>query len=275
MEKGWGLGGEQGGEKNDKPPLIPILKPPAFRGTEFFVFYSISASCTMATKMSDSHISLWDHNFLLFQLFLTSSSTIHMLSNITETPSASFLHSYQNIPGISSFFSQPRTLDNFMLGTIKPTLSSASHPPPDTSAGAGFLGRGTSSVPQGHTLRRWPPTWGLFSSIHHIEIINNFTFAFVSWNLSNGAMKHVSGAWRLFLHGPSSPPWDKLISVCSPIPTQQAPSPFMPDRRWRRSWFSTCSLYPKYGVGFCGLVSILTHRCPGGARGSMMTLSSQ
>ena len=131
-----------GREKDDKPPLIPILKAPAFRGTEFFVFYSISASCTMATKMSDSHISLWDPNFLPSQLFLTSSSTIHMLFNITETPSASFLHSYQNVSGISSFFSQPRTLDNFTLDTIKPTLSTVSHPPPVASAGAGFLGRG-------------------------------------------------------------------------------------------------------------------------------------
>ena len=58
MEEEWGLGGEQGKEDDDKPPLTSILEVPALPGTEFFAFYSISDSCSMTTKMSDSHFTL-------------------------------------------------------------------------------------------------------------------------------------------------------------------------------------------------------------------------
>jgi len=58
MEEECGLEGEQGKEDDDKPPLISILGAPALPGSEFFAFYSISASCSMTTKMSDSHFTL-------------------------------------------------------------------------------------------------------------------------------------------------------------------------------------------------------------------------
>lgn len=47
------------------------------------------------------------------------------------------------------------------------------------------------------------------------------------------------------------------------------------DKTWRRSWLGACSLYPKYGMGPWGLVSVhITHRSSG-VRGSTITLNSQ
>lgn len=84
--EGWGWEGNKEGMKKMSLHLILILMAPSRPRTEFFAFYSTSASCTMASKMPDSHISTLDHSFLSFQLFLTPYSILFFF-NFTETSS--------------------------------------------------------------------------------------------------------------------------------------------------------------------------------------------
>lgn len=187
---------------------------PALPQTKSLALHSTSASWTLATKVSDSHLSVSDHDFLSFQLFLSPYVTLYFLLNVTTTSSAWFLPCfYQNISGTSSLWARPWTLWIISLkwSLIEPESWTASHPPPYASAGAG-----TSTVTQGHTIRKQPPTWGWFFSGHHLEITNNFYLCISVLQLkSDGTVKYVSGGWSLCSWTP----------CCHPLTSQgQAPT---------------------------------------------------
>lgn len=109
------LGGEQGRRKKTGLHINTVLMAPSLPQTECFAFCYISASSTMASKMSDSHLSILDHSFLSFQLFITLDTQLFFI--FTETSNTLFLHSLHSSEHshISSFCTQPRILRIFFL----------------------------------------------------------------------------------------------------------------------------------------------------------------
>lgn len=109
--------------------------------------YSISAS---SVPWPPKCFSLWDHHFLLFQLSLT----LLMLFNSTA-----FLMPHSWTPFIriflSSFFLHFWLWNPLIIspGLHQTTLPSASHTPPDVSAGAGFLGGNQCSLTRSPTQK--------------------------------------------------------------------------------------------------------------------------
>lgn len=87
-ERRLGAAGEQEMDERDKTPPPPGLVAPARPQAESFALHSTSASWTLATKVSDSHLSISDHDFLSFRLFLSPYVTLDFLLNVTTTFSA-------------------------------------------------------------------------------------------------------------------------------------------------------------------------------------------
>lgn len=104
-------GGEQGRDEDDQTPLMPITTHEFCHKRNSLLVYSHSVSWTVAGKVSGSHLSISDLDFLSFLLFLTPYFLLHLFLIFTPTPSARFLYFFhQNLPHVSSFCTSPRTL---------------------------------------------------------------------------------------------------------------------------------------------------------------------
>lgn len=208
-----GTGGEQGRDEVDRTPFIPINTQEFCHKQNSLLVYSNSVCWTVATKVSGSHVSVLDHDFLSFQLFLPPYVIVHQLLIFAATPSAWFLYFlHRNLPHISSFCTSSRTLWIIFPKHHRTNIIHGLAPSTSCASWSWLPGYGTSAVAQGHMIRKWLLTWGLLPSSQHLGIISNSTFAFVSYRWSlNWQESTCQGL------GASAPAWTTCCHILTSL----------------------------------------------------------